>query len=187
MTNKNDDLGAFNAAGEVRLVRQLPGPIERVWEYLTNPEKRALWLAGGPLDVRIGGALELRFRHRDLTAEETPEEYRDMGDSCDFTGRVTRCEPPRLLSYTWGFPVGSEVTFELTPQGGKVQMVLTHRRLGNDPDTNPGVATGWHSHVALLLARLEGAEPPGFWSTFVRLKPEYAKLFGQQAGMPGGF
>jgi uncharacterized protein YndB with AHSA1/START domain len=182
MTNNNDELGAFTAPGEVRLVRLLPGPIERLWEYLTNPEKRALWLAGGPMEVRIGGALELRFRHGDLTAEETPEEYRDMGDSCSFTGRVTRCEPPRLLSYTWGFPEGSEVTFELTPQGDKVLMVLTHCGLGGEKDTVPGVAAGWHSHAALLIARLEGAKPPGFWATFTRLRPEYAKLFEQQAG-----
>jgi uncharacterized protein YndB with AHSA1/START domain len=182
MTNNNDKHGAFTAPGEVRLVRQLPGPIERVWEYLTNPEKRALWLAGGPMDLRVGGALELRFRHGDLTKEKTPEEFGDMGDSCDFTGRVTRCEPPRLLSYTWGFPAGSEVTFELTPQGGKVLMVLTHRNLGMDPETSPGVATGWHSHVALLIARLDGAEPPGFWSTFTRLRPDYVRLFEKQAG-----
>ena len=40
---------------------------------------------------------------------------------------VTRCDPPRVLSYTWG--EHSEVTFELSPQGDDVLLVLTHRRL----------------------------------------------------------
>ena len=33
----------------VRFERLLPGPIERVWSYLTDSEKRGKWLAsGGP-------------------------------------------------------------------------------------------------------------------------------------------
>ena len=47
----------------VRLERLLPGPIERVWAYLTEPEKRAKWFAGGPMEVRVGGRVEFKFRH----------------------------------------------------------------------------------------------------------------------------
>jgi len=37
----------------IRVIRgQLPGPIERVWEYLTDPDKRARWFAGGPMEPR---------------------------------------------------------------------------------------------------------------------------------------
>jgi len=32
----NDQYGQFTGPAEVRLVRTLPGPIERVWEYLTD-------------------------------------------------------------------------------------------------------------------------------------------------------
>ena len=52
----NDDFGAFTGPAEIRLVRTLPGPIERVWEYLTDPEKRARWFAGGPMEPRVGAA-----------------------------------------------------------------------------------------------------------------------------------
>ena len=31
----------------VRFERLLPGPIERVWQYLTDGDKRAKWLCGG--------------------------------------------------------------------------------------------------------------------------------------------
>src|SRR5205814_4406784 len=39
----------------VRLERMLPGPIERVWAYLTDSEKRKTWFASGIFDLRVGG------------------------------------------------------------------------------------------------------------------------------------
>ena len=39
----------------VRFERMLPGPIERVWEYLTDAEKRATWLCGGETESQVGG------------------------------------------------------------------------------------------------------------------------------------
>jgi uncharacterized protein YndB with AHSA1/START domain len=41
--NTNEAYGKFITPGEVRIVRLLPGPIERIWDYLTVPEKRARW------------------------------------------------------------------------------------------------------------------------------------------------
>ncbi|MEQ8750919.1 MAG: hypothetical protein RIC52_14200 [Amphiplicatus sp.] len=35
----------------IRFERLLPGPIERVWAYLTEPEKRAEWFAGGVTEM----------------------------------------------------------------------------------------------------------------------------------------
>jgi uncharacterized protein YndB with AHSA1/START domain len=37
----NEQYGKFTSRAEVRIVRTLPGPIERIWDYLTDPEKRA--------------------------------------------------------------------------------------------------------------------------------------------------
>ena len=31
----------------IRFERMLPGPIERVWEYITESDKRAKWLCAG--------------------------------------------------------------------------------------------------------------------------------------------
>src|SRR4051794_26100582 len=99
----NDQLGQYRGAGEVRLVRTLPGPIERVWSYLTDPEKRARWFAGGPIEPRLGGKLTLRFRHRDLAPDETPpEEHKqthEVGHTMEET--ITRWEPPRVLAFTF--------------------------------------------------------------------------------------
>jgi uncharacterized protein YndB with AHSA1/START domain len=171
------DYGVVPEPGTVRLERLLPGPIERIWAYLTEPEKRAKWLAGGPMELRVGGAVELRFHHADLSAEKVvPERYKRMEGGHTMSGHVTRCEPPRLLAYTWGSPTDSEVTFELTPQGADVLLVVTHRRLP-DRKTMASVAGGWHAHIGILEDVLAGRSPRGFWSTHARLASEYERRF----------
>ena len=172
----NDQYGTFNGPAEVRLVRTLPGPIERVWAYLTDPEKRARWFGGGPMELKAGGKYTLHMKHKNLSPDETPpEQYKKVHDEgVEFTGQVLRCEPPRVLSYT--FDDNSDVTFELTPQGKEVVLVLTHRSRGDDIPYLTGYASGWHTHFALLIALLEGTPPPLFWATHHRLKAEYEKL-----------
>jgi uncharacterized protein YndB with AHSA1/START domain len=165
--------------GTLRLERLLPGPIERVWAYLTESDKRAQWLAAGEMEPRVGGSITLRFDHAKLSAHQAPppERYKN---TCATTSEqtVTRFEPPRLLAWTWdgGNEPPSEVTFELTPQGDKVLLVITHRRLASR-DRELGVAVGWHAHLAMLIERLQGREPPAFWSVFSALDAEYARRF----------
>lgn len=167
------DHGVANEAGAVRLERLLPGPIERIWASLTEPEKRAKWLAGGPMELFVGGRAELQFRHADLSPEKTPpEKFRSMEGGHTLQCRITACHPPRLLAYTWGADWG-EVTFELTPKGKQVLLVLTHRRL--DRKGMASVAAGWHAHLGILSDRLGEREPGGFWSAYMRLEAEYAR------------
>lgn len=171
----NDQLGEFRGEGEVRIVRTLPGPIERLWDYLVDPEKRARWFAGGVMEPKTGGKVELLFRHKNIAPnEEPPAEFKDVHES-GFTmpGTVLRWEPPRVLSYT--FDEDSDVTFELTPQGKNVLLVLTHRSRGDDLPSVSGYASGWHTHLALLISELENTDRPPFWSTHAKLKAEYQK------------
>ena len=174
----NDEPAMFTGPAEVRIVRLLPGPIERLWEYLTDSEKRSRWFAGGPMEPKKGGRMTLRFRHKDLAPDETPpddhKEFHEPGASMEAT--VTRYEPPRVLAYTFGSDAESEVTFELTPQGKNVLLVLTHRSTGGDLPYMAGFAAGWHTHLGHLIALLEGAPPPPFWPTHTRLRAEYEKL-----------
>lgn len=172
------EFGIVTEARTVRFERVLPGPIERVWAYLTESEKRGRWLASGPMELHVGGPVELNFRHADLTSqvERPPDKYSKCADGFTTYGRVTRCDPPRLLSYTWDERSGaaSEVTFELTPQGEEVLLVLTHRRLG-DRATMLSVAGGWHTHLGILIDHLNGRDPRPFWSTHARLEAEYER------------
>jgi uncharacterized protein YndB with AHSA1/START domain len=174
----NDQNGKFTAPAEVRIVRTLPGPIERVWDYLTDSEKRARWFAGGPMEQRKGGKVTLVFRHKNLSPNETPPEelmeHHDPGTT--MVGTVTRCEPPRLLAFTFGSSGDSEATFELTPQGDNVLLVLTHRARGEDVPYMAGFGAGWHTHFAYLLALLEGTPLPAFWALHAKLRVEYEKL-----------
>ena len=43
------DFGTVTAPGAVRIQRLLPGPIERVWEYLADGGLRRQWLAAGDM------------------------------------------------------------------------------------------------------------------------------------------
>lgn len=178
--NTNQSFGEFRAPGEVRLVRTLPGPIERVWDYLTDAEKRGRWLASGPMEPRAGGKVVLKFRHADIAPDETPpddhKQYHDPGATVVCT--VTRWEPPRVLAYTFGSTEESEVTFELTPQGRDVILVLTHRAQPGDMPYLTGFAAGWHTCLAQLVAALEGAPRPPFWPMHVQMRAEYARLRG---------
>jgi uncharacterized protein YndB with AHSA1/START domain len=181
----NDQPGQFTGPGELRIVRTLPGPIERIWDYLTDSEKRSRWFAGGPMEPRPGGKVTLNFRHKDLVPDETPPEehqqHHDPGHSMD--GVVTRFEPPRVLAFTFGSDGESEATFELTPQGKNVLLVLTHRSRAGDLPYMADFGAGWHTHVAHLIALLEGAPRPPFWPLHTQRKADYEKLrIAAQAG-----
>ena len=130
------------------------------------------------MELRVGGRVELDFRHANLRAraEPTPDRFKNHERGHSVHGRITRCDPPRLLSHTWGEASGdpSEVTFELTPEGQDVVLVLTHRRL-RDRAQMLSVASGWHTHLEVLIDDLEGREPRPFWSTYVGLEAEYQR------------
>lgn len=172
-----DDYGTFTDPGTIRFERMLPGPIEEVWEYLTNSKKRGQWLASGGMDFQEGGNVELIFNNAKLTShpEQPPEKYKEFAGESRMFGQITEIERPNRLSYTWGEPSGeeSEVTFELKSEGKQVRLVLTHQKLGDDHDTLISVAGGWHTHLNILADRLNGREPKGFWSEHMKTERVY--------------
>ena len=178
-----DDYGVVLESGAVRFERLLPGPVERVWSYLTESEKRGQWLASGAFDLRVGGRTEMLFKHSDLTDETPPEVYRNVHENgVRSTGTITRYEPPRIIAFTWGGcdESESEVEFELVPKGGKVLLVLTHRKLASKAEMT-SVSGGSHMHLGLLDGVLSGNPRRGFWSRFKALDADYAARY---AGLP---
>lgn len=175
----NDDYGVLTAPRTLRIERTLPGPIERVWAYLTEPDKRRTWLAGGPMELREGGAMELVFHNAELQrdADDVPPP-KHVGNAGEIRspGRVTVCEPPRRLGFTWDEGDGSHslVQFDLTSHGEDVRLVLTHSEL-QSRGMLVGVASGWHTHLGVLAARLADEEAPPFWSEISRLEAEYER------------
>ena len=63
--------GVVTEPGTIRFERLLPGPIERVWAYLTEADKRRQWFAGGEMELRAGGKADLLFRHAELMSPGT--------------------------------------------------------------------------------------------------------------------
>ena len=174
-----NEYGVVLESGAVRFERLLPGPVERVWSYLAESEKRGTWLASGEIEPRVGGAADLLFKHSEITRERPPERYREMNDNgWPSKGTVTRYEPMTALAMTWPGEgdATSEVTFELTPEGDKVRLVLTHRKLADKAEMT-SVASGWHTHLGILEDKLAGDPPRGFWSRIEGLEADYAKRF----------
>jgi uncharacterized protein YndB with AHSA1/START domain len=169
------------APEEVRLERDLPGPIERVWAYLVEPDKRKLWFADGPMDLQVGGAVHLIWRNSQLTPNDVPPpaQYAQHVGESRASGTITAYDPPHRLSFTWAHPGDpeTEATFELQPEGDRVKMIVTHRRLVTD-GLVLGVSAGWHSHLAILEAKLAESEPPKFWATLGKLRETYRQRYG---------
>jgi len=180
----NASFGILIEPGAVRFQRLLPGPIERVWAYLADGDKRALWFAGGKTEPRVGGLFELKCDFPSLVADRspTPEKFKNLvGEHAPhYQQRITRFDPPNVLSWTWdgGIDGPSEVTFELSPRDQKVLLVLTHRRIA---DKNiPNIAAGWHVHLSLLLDRLQDRIPPVFWPLVEEMDREYDYRLGEK-------
>lgn len=166
-----NDYGEALDARTVRFQRVLPGPIERVWQYLTDSKLRGTWFASGTMEPREGGALTLVFRHQDFAVGETiPVKYKEMEKGITMESRVTHWDPPRHLAYEFGGK--SVVHFELEPRGKDVLLTLTQRDIASR-DEMIDVCGGWHAHLDILGQRLRN-EPLGpFWARIERYEREY--------------
>ena len=164
-----DTYGELTGPTTLRIQRLLPGPIERVWSYLTDSELRRKWLASGAMELKVGAPFEFVWRNDELSdppgkrPEGFPEEHR-------MQSRITELEPMRRLSIAWNN--SGDVTFELEPKGKGVLLTVTHRRLP-DRSTMLKVSAGWHTHLDMLVARASGEEPTSFWDRWSRLVKEY--------------
>ena len=173
MTKPADGRATLIKPSTIRFERLLPGPIERLWEYLTVSEKRAAWLAAGEFDLRVGGRIELIVDNDRLSDEKPPAGAPARGTK-RVEGRITRLEPLRALAYTWAWDGNeTDVLYELTPKGKDVLLVI-HHRVPEDAGLQRGFGGGWGAHTGILEDVLNGVKPRGFWSTHARLMKEFA-------------
>ncbi len=164
-----DAYGVLTEPATLTIQRLLPGPIERVWAYLTESELRRQWLAAGEMEMKVGAPVELVWRNDELT---NPPGQRPQGSPAEqrMQSLITELDPPRKLSIAWS---GSgDVTFELDPQGNEVLLTVIHRRLP-DRATLLMFGAGWHMHLDILVARATGKETAPFWDGWSRLQKDY--------------
>ena len=160
----------------LRIERRLPGPIERLWAYLVEPQKRALWFVGGVWDLEAGGQARCEWDHTKLSDEPTPEAWKSF-DGMTTTGTITRVDPPRLLAYRTDMGAGEiEITFELKPDGDHVIFSITQAPVA-DAQGKASFASGWHAYIDILEDRVRNVKPRAFWTNFSRLEKEYATRF----------
>jgi uncharacterized protein YndB with AHSA1/START domain len=110
------DRGEVFGAQGIRFLRRLPGPIERVFAHLTEPDRLPGWYdAGSLVEPREGGRVALNGGH--------------------IRGVVTQWRPPMKFAHTWNvFGPGETVStypesylaLELSPEGDRVELMLTH-------------------------------------------------------------
>jgi uncharacterized protein YndB with AHSA1/START domain len=166
-----DAYGALTEPATLKIQRILPGPIERVWAYLTESDLRRQWLAAGEMEMKVGAPFELVWRNIELT--DAPSKRPDgFGEEHRLQSRITELDPPRKLAIAWGSTGG--VSFELGPAGDRVLLTVIHSRV-TDRSTLLNVSAGWHAHLDVLLSRLTGEEPAPFWDSWSRLKKEYER------------
>jgi uncharacterized protein YndB with AHSA1/START domain len=137
--------GQLKRVAMVQFERILPGPIERVWEFLTDAERLPGWFGQGTIEPRAGGVVRL------------------MGDH--FRGIVTQWKPPHRLIYSINVlnPGETESRYpesylsqELTPRGSEVVLTITHLPVLDRFEKQN--AMGWHTFLDMLSAALR-SEP----------------------------
>jgi uncharacterized protein YndB with AHSA1/START domain len=148
------DPGQMGTAATVRFERALPGPIERVWAFLTDTARLPGWFGNGTIEARAGGAVRFMDGH--------------------VHGTVTQWDPPHKLAYTWNvFNPGQDrsdypesyLTITLEARGDEVLLTLTHLPVLERFEKQN--AMGWHTYLDMLDAAIRG-EP-------IEPRPAYMK------------
>jgi uncharacterized protein YndB with AHSA1/START domain len=158
-------LGNFLDAETLVFKRNLPGPIGRVWDYLTTPALIADWFAECELEPYPGGAIAFW-----VLVEQEPEKKRSGHVAF---GVVQRFEPPHTFSFTWNDVNGSDVviTFKLVEEGEQVRLTMRLEHLVRTY-LAPGAA-GWHAFLDILAERLRGEAPSSFRELVEEVYPHY--------------
>src|SRR5208337_1249398 len=121
-----DGYGVLTEPATLKIQRLLPGPIERVWAYLTESDLRRRWLAAGQMEMKAGAPFELVWRNDELT-NSPGRRPAGFSEEHRMQSRITELDPPRKIAFTW--EGSGEVSFELEPKGEEVLLTVIHRRL----------------------------------------------------------
>ena len=164
--------------------RLLPGPIERVFAFLFEEDKRKLWFTTGAIPTTPGEKFQMTWKHSTYSPNKSvaPDSMKEMDEKGHTaTNTLLVYEPPYRLVFTfgegkYGSDKATEVEFLLKPEGDKVRLILTHSKI---PERGYalGVSGGWHAHLDVLEMQLKGEVPPGFWDIWRRYDGAYERRY----------
>ncbi|MQA15577.1 MAG: ATPase [Pseudonocardiaceae bacterium] len=124
----------------VLLRRSYPASAEDVWDAVTDPDRMKRWFLPVSGDLRVGGSFQLE------------------GNA---GGEILRCEPPRLLTVTFGSET-SVVELRLSPDGDDTVLELDHTVPLEMAGSGAGslyVGPGWDGALMGLGLFLRGDAP----------------------------
>lgn len=121
---------------------------EKVFEFLTEPEKLVQWIGlAAELEPRPGGLFRV-----------------DMNRKTVVRGQYVKVEPPGRVVFSWGHEDGTElpagssmVEINLIPDEGGTLVQLRHSGLP-EPEEEAH-RFGWGHYLARLKTRVEGRDP----------------------------
>ena len=158
---------------QLRFVRRLAHPQDKVWRALTVPGHRDAWF---PQRIEADG---------DWAAGAHLKFVSDVMPETNFDGELLVYDPPRTLEMRWGTDV---LRFELAPDGDGT--ILTLVSILAELGTAARAGAGWHTCLDTLAYALAGQAPP--WTGEERWRqvhPAYDSRFGPEAsaiGPPAG-
>ena len=167
---KPDGWGELIEPTTLKIQRLLPGPVERIWAYLTDSELRRKWLAAGAMEMKIGRAVRTGLAQR---RTQRPA-HRAAGRTSPKSTGCRAGSPNSIRRASFRSPgITAAMLRSNWSRGAKACLLtVTHRRLP-DRSTMLKVGAGWHMHLDVLVARANGNEPAPFWEGWSRLHGEY--------------
>jgi uncharacterized protein YndB with AHSA1/START domain len=141
MTTKND------LAETVIVERTFNAPVARVWKALTDVDQMREWYFDlKEFKPEVGFEFEFSVEHE--------------GNKYHHLCKVTEVVPQKKIAYTWRYkdePGNSLVTLELSPDGDKTRLNLSHTGIETFPKT-PAYArknfeTGWTTIIGSELKK----------------------------------
>ncbi|MBI2811401.1 MAG: SRPBCC domain-containing protein [Candidatus Melainabacteria bacterium] len=160
------DLGTVIDKNSIRFERALPGSIETIWKYFSDPVHLSEWLAEANVQPFVGGRVDLNFGANQR-----------VDGVARIRGLVSQFQAPASIAYSWidtQTALQSHVSFELTEADDDTKLVLTHT--GIPEDKLAEFLAVWHARLDVLIARLKNIVPPDFGATFRKLLPIYSTL-----------
>ncbi len=136
-------MGAVVDKNSIRFERTLPGSVEAVWKYFSDPGHLSEWLAQANVQPFVGGRVELNFADNQI-----------VDGVARIRGLVSQFETPSAIAYSWidtQTALQSHIAFELSEDDSDTKLVLTHTGLPEDKLAE--FLAVWHARLDQLVAR----------------------------------
>ncbi|HEY9679037.1 MAG TPA: SRPBCC domain-containing protein [Drouetiella sp.] len=168
--DERDDLGSVVDATTIKFERILPGSVEQIWKYISEPELLNQWLCtSARIEPKHHARVEYEFEQ---------EAVSNFIGCARIRGLVSNVDHHSRLCHSWidsGADVDSEVSYELEAVGdNETKLVVTHSRVPSNKMAE--YLSAWHVWLDNLWRRLRGVVPFEDAPTTKLLLPVYSAI-----------